>query len=171
MGSVLNVGDVDGWGLFGVLDETEDGLLCHRCGHRYTHLGLHAWRGHGITADAYREAHGLARSRGLVATPTREVIANNAREQLATKPAFLASRSPATASSTPRSISPEGREAVRATNRASPGRRRSGTVVICEQCGSRFCPLAGARRRRFCSRSCASIYSRAARNTSEIDAL
>lgn len=160
---MLEVGDVDGWGQFGVLDETDEGLLCHRCGQRYTHLGLHAWRGHGITADTYREAHGLARSRGLVATPTREVIADNARERLSAKDAFLAARSPAEASSIPRNISPQGREAVRATNRASRGRGRIGTVVECEQCGSLFCPLAGARRRRFCTRSCASIYGRAAR--------
>jgi predicted transcriptional regulator len=49
-----------------VLDEDDAGLLCHECGHRFQHLGLHVWEAHGPTAREYRMAHGLLRSRGLV---------------------------------------------------------------------------------------------------------
>ena len=38
----MNVGDPDGYGEFGVLDEDAGGLLCHECGRRFSHLGLHA---------------------------------------------------------------------------------------------------------------------------------
>ncbi|MBA2694616.1 MAG: MucR family transcriptional regulator, partial [Actinobacteria bacterium] len=61
-------------GRFGVVDETADGLLCHECGRRFIHLGLHVYKAHGVTANEYRVAHGLRR-RGLVVAPTAEVIA------------------------------------------------------------------------------------------------
>lgn len=81
----MEVGEQDGHGRFGVLDENDDGLLCHECGRRFTHLSLHAWRGHGITAEEYRCSHSLPRSRGLITSPTREVIAENARRSFAGK--------------------------------------------------------------------------------------
>ncbi len=62
----LEVGAPDGHGRFGMLDEDDEGLLCHECGHRFQHLGLHVWKAHGLTAREYRMAHGLLRSRGLV---------------------------------------------------------------------------------------------------------
>lgn len=157
---VLSVGEPDGVGRFGVLDIDDDGLLCHECGVRFLHLGLHVWRAHGITARAYRLAHGLARTRGLVAEPLRARLAENARDRLDAKPRFLAARSPQNAAAAPREISPAGREALRVFN-SRRGTGRLGTVVICERCAAAFCPLEGARRRRFCSRSCASAHSRA----------
>lgn len=66
----MQVGDRDGFGRYGELDETDEGLLCHKCGGRFTHLGVHVYKAHGLTAAAYRQAHGLSR-RGLVTTPTR----------------------------------------------------------------------------------------------------
>ncbi len=50
----MRVGERDGYGRYGMLDETSDGLLCHECGQRFTHLGLHVYRRHGMTAAAYR---------------------------------------------------------------------------------------------------------------------
>ncbi|WP_454293547.1 hypothetical protein [Salana multivorans] len=157
----MNVGDRDGHGRFGVLDEDADGLLCHECGRRFTHLGLHAWKGHGMTADAYRQAHGLARSRGLVDGPTRQTIADNARRGLPGKARFVAARDPAAASAARLSSGVGMSPAGLAASRSRPGRGRLGTVVVCEWCGVEFCPLAGARKRRFCSRSCASRATRA----------
>ncbi len=154
------VGDADGQGLFGVLDETDEGLLCHECSRRFKHLGLHAWRGHGKSAVAYRIDHGLARSRGLVASTIREVIAENARRSMPTKTGLVAARSPRKASAAQgrgtAAISPQGLEAIRASNQSRRGRTRKGTVVTCERCGVQFCPLTAAKKRRFCSRSCAS---------------
>lgn len=149
------VGDPDGEGHFGVLDEDTDGLLCHECGQRFTHLGLHAWKGHGLTADQYRQAHGLARSRGLVTSSTRATIVANARRTLATKPQFIAARDPAAALAARLRdgivASPAGREA----SLAKPGRGRRGTVVVCGWCQVEFCPLTAIKKRRYCSRSCA----------------
>lgn len=161
----MNLGDRDGHGHFGMLDENDDGLLCHECGRRFTHLGLHAWRGHGLTAGEYRKAHGLSRSRGLIASATRQVIASNARRSFPGKSQFIAARDPTAARAARKTsgagMSPEGL----ATSRARLGQGRKGAVVVCEQCGCAFCPLTGASRRRFCSRSCA---SRAARWTKTI---
>lgn len=159
------VGEPDGAGLFGVLDETDEGLLCHECGDRFVHLGLHAWRRHGLPAAAYRQRHGLSRRRGLVATSTRTVMADNARKNLAANEPFLQARSPLAAAAAPRLVSPQGRERIIAANRATRGaRRRLGTVVVCERCGAAFCPLSSARKRRFCSRSCAAAHARSLGN-------
>lgn len=161
---IMIVGDHDGYGHFGVLDEDADGLLCHECGRRFTHLGLHAYRAHALTAGEYREAHGLARSRGLVANPTREAITENAKRTFKSKPKFIRARDPAAATaarlaSTTTTMSPEGL----AASRARPGRGRRGTVVVCAWCGAQFCPLTAARKRRFCSRRCAGKAARADR--------
>lgn len=157
----MNVGDPDGHGQFGLLDETADGLLCHECGDRFTHLGLHAWKRHGTTSTQYRQAHGLARSRGLVAAETRAVITQNAAKSFSRKTKFLQARDPiaATAARLEHGIamSPAGL----AASRARPGRGRQGTVVTCAWCGAQFCPLTSARRRKCCSRSCSSRATRA----------
>ncbi|WP_446666624.1 MucR family transcriptional regulator [Flexivirga sp. B27] len=157
----MNLGDRDGHGHYGVLDEDSDGLLCHECGRRFTHLGLHAWKGHGITAADYRQEHGLARSRGLVATSTRNALTHNARRSFATKKAFLTNRDPAAATAARLSNNVGMSPAGLAASRSRPGQGRLGTVVVCGWCQSQFCPLSGARRRRFCSKSCASKATRA----------
>lgn len=162
------VGDPDGFGTFGVLDETADGLLCHVCGSRFIHLGLHAFKGHEVTAAEYRAAHGLGR-RGLVVTSTAQTIADNARRTMDSRPAFIEARDPAAASAAqrrgPAAISPAGLGAIRESARARRGAHRLGTVVTCEWCGVQFCPLVGAARRRFCSRSCSARNNRQARET------
>ncbi|WP_081477409.1 MucR family transcriptional regulator [Kocuria rhizophila] len=164
----VNVGEKDGHGHYGVVDEEADGLLCHECGRRFTHLGLHAWKRHELTAAEYREAHGLARSRGLVASGIRETLAENARRSLPTKSGFLAARDPAAASearlSNAVSMSPAGL----AASRSKPGHSRKGTAVVCAWCGTEFCPLSGAKKRRFCSRSCASRSARSVDRSADL---
>lgn len=160
------VGDPDGFGHFGIVDSDPEGVLCHECGRRFAHLGLHAWRGHGITADQYRERHGLPR-KGLVADATREAVVANARRTLADKPAFVTARDPVRASRAQRrgegAISPAGLEAIRDTSRRLRGLRRQGIVVACEWCGVQFCPLLAPGKRRFCTKACASRHNRASR--------
>lgn len=160
---MLAVGDPDGFGQFGVLEEDDEGLQCHECGRRFTHLGLHAFKAHGMSADEYRQAHGLRR-RGLVAAATRAVIVENARRALPGRAAFIAARDPKTASAAQQrgtdAISPAGLAAIRAYARSRRGTQRFGTVITCEWCGVEFCPLVSAARRRFCSRSCASKHTR-----------
>lgn len=162
----MEVGDADGFGRYGAVDEDAGGLLCHECGERFAHLGLHAYRAHGMTAAAYRSAHGLGR-RGLVARSTGLTIAENARAQLSRNPNFVLRRDPVKATAARLEagsvISPEGLEALRQANAVRRGQHRLGTVVTCEWCGAQFCPLRGAKRRRFCSRTCASTHNRRVR--------
>ncbi|WP_368859565.1 MucR family transcriptional regulator [Georgenia satyanarayanai] len=163
----MEVGDEDGHGRFGVLEEDADGLLCHECGQRFVHLGLHVYRAHGLTAAEYRQAHGLGR-RGLVAASTRQALADGARARLPRNSAFLERRDPAKATAARLAagsvFSPAGLEAMRQASASRRGQQRLGTVVTCAQCGVQFCPLTDAKRRRFCSRSCASKYNRARRS-------
>lgn len=160
----MQIGDEDGHGRYGVLDEDADGLLCHECGHRFAHLGLHAYKAHGLTAKEYREEHGLRR-RGMVAEATRETIAANARERFALKPAFTQRRDPARATHARLAagfeLSAAGQEALRTARVQRNKERRLGTVVACGWCGVEFCPLVGAKKRRFCSYSCSSRHTRA----------
>lgn len=159
----MRVGERDGFGRFGVLDDSPDGLLCHECGRRFAHLGLHVFKAHEMTAAEYRAAHGLGR-RGLVAQGTREAIAANARASLLRKPLFLQRRDPRKATQARLDagspFSPAGVEALRQASARRRGSSRSGRVVTCRWCGLEFCPLTRPGRRRFCSRSCASRYTR-----------
>ena len=69
----LSYGDPDGYGRYGVLDTDAHGLLiCHDCGDSWRHLATHARLAHGLLAAAYRERHGLGRSRRLIAPGTSE---------------------------------------------------------------------------------------------------
>lgn len=153
----MKIGDPDGHGQYGVVDENTDGLLCHECGHRFTHLGLHVWRRHELTAADFRQAHGLSKVRGLVASETRSVIIANAQRTFSSKAQFVASRDPALATAARleqgAGMSPAGLAASR--TRRAQGRR--GTVVVCEWCKAEFCPLTSASRRRFCTKSHASL--------------
>lgn len=64
-------GAADGHGRYGILDTDAHGLLiCHECGRAWKHLATHARAAHDLLAAAYREKHGLARSRRLVAPTT-----------------------------------------------------------------------------------------------------
>lgn len=160
----MEVGDEDGHGRYGVLDEDAAGLLCHECGRRFTHLGLHVYKAHGLTAREYHAAHGLG-GRGLVAEATRRTIAENARDRLPLKTSFVQRRDPARATAARLGagsvISPAGLEALRRASTARRGQQRLGTVVVCGWCAVEFCPLVAAKKRRFCSRSCASRRTRA----------
>lgn len=58
---MLAYGDPDGHGRYGILDLTEDGrLVCHECGVTALALGRHAVAHHDLTANQYRQRHGLA---------------------------------------------------------------------------------------------------------------
>ena len=159
----MELGERDGFGLYGQVSGDEYGLVCHECGRTFTHLGLHAYKAHGITADQYRQEHGLRRRQGLVVSGTREKLRQNAAASLATKTTFLAHRDPgaaSAASAAKRSSTAAGRAASAATGK--PGRGRLGTVIQCLRCGALFCPLASARRRTYCSKRCAGQAARAA---------
>ena len=162
MGERLDVGSPDGYGTYGVVDLRGRELICHECGQAHRHLGLHVYRAHGLRAAEYRRRHGLARGRGLVADDLREVIRANASARMdqPAGQAFIRSRDPGQATSE-RLAHWEGfapqvllEQATRAAYLGRASRRPR--VVTCEGCGAIFCPLTAAKRRRFCSKSCAS---------------
>lgn len=164
------VGEPDGFGRYGVLEVTSGGLLtCAGCGGLFRHLGLHVYRAHGLTAAGYRDQHGLARGRGLVAADLHRVMADKARARMDTPAGerFTAARDPAAASAARiagwAGFAPQVLAQLRQHN---PNRGRPVQQVEvelnCELCGSRFCPLSG-KRRRFCSRSCATTVTAANR--------
>jgi hypothetical protein len=153
----LSLGDPDGYGRYGVLEEQPGGLVCHECGRTFPSLGLHAYRGHGMTAAQYRERHGLQRTAGLITAELRARIQDNARAQMASSAgqAFIEARDPQRAQAARLAQPRPWRTATRATNRAArAGKGRRGTEVTCANpdCRAVFCPLTGAKRRQFCSR-------------------
>jgi hypothetical protein len=78
----LKYGMVDGHGIHGKLTAgTDGGLICHECGSERQFLGRHV-REHGMTADQYREAHGLGRSTSLAADALRATWSEKSSERV-----------------------------------------------------------------------------------------
>lgn len=67
----------DGYGRFGTLDFQDGKIICHECGKAYKQLATHLYGAHGISADAYREAHGLGRTTRLVAPSVRQKMSES----------------------------------------------------------------------------------------------
>jgi hypothetical protein len=59
------------YGSFGELLVVGAKVICHICGRQYKSVAVHAVQAHGITADEYREAFGLARGHALEGPSTR----------------------------------------------------------------------------------------------------
>jgi len=55
----LRVGDRSGHGVWGRVDRTAEGILCHECGQRFASLGIHLARAHELTVRVYRDRHGI----------------------------------------------------------------------------------------------------------------
>ncbi|MGP3938431.1 MucR family transcriptional regulator [Streptomyces sp. 6N106] len=53
-----------------MLDDDGTQVLCHECGKRYRMLPTHLLRAHGLTADQYRLAHGIAPRQPLESAST-----------------------------------------------------------------------------------------------------
>ncbi|MGQ0718444.1 MAG: hypothetical protein ACT4NP_14260 [Pseudonocardiales bacterium] len=62
-----------------VIESGTGRVCCHLCGRWYVSLGSHV-RAHGYTADSYRDAMGLCRSRSLVAETLSRSIATRQAE-------------------------------------------------------------------------------------------
>ena len=92
-GDQSQVGEPDGHGLFGLLDEDAEDS-CAICGWRGPHLGLHAYKGHGMSARQYKLEHGLRRSKGLVATAVLEKLVEHGTAQMPSRTGLIAARDP-----------------------------------------------------------------------------
>ena len=45
--------------MWGRVDRTAEGILCHECGQRFASLGIHLARAHELTVRVYRDRHGI----------------------------------------------------------------------------------------------------------------
>ncbi|MFI1189404.1 MucR family transcriptional regulator [Streptomyces californicus] len=153
-GELARFGQPDGHGLYGILDDDGQSVLCHECGGRYRSLGGHAFGAHGMTADEYKAAHGLARSRSLASSALRETFSARSVAQVGTAAwqRFEAARDPQAAADA-RTFPPGPAQARRllAENAVRNGRKARKTVVrTCPECGAQWCPLPGGYNRTTC---------------------
>ena len=123
----LSLGDPDGYGRYGVLEEQPGGLVGHECGRTFPSLGLHAYRGHGTTAAQYRERHGLQRTAGLITADLRARIRDNARAHMASSAgqAFIQAGDPQRAQAARLARSLPWRTATRGDEPSGPRRQGS----------------------------------------------
>lgn len=66
------VGEASAHGLWGLVDRTASGILCHECGQRFASLGIHLVRAHDLSTRAYRHRHGLPATASLAVRGTSE---------------------------------------------------------------------------------------------------
>lgn len=66
------VGEPFRGGYWGIVDETDEGVLCYECGKRFRHLGTHLPGAHGMRAVDYKDLYGIPRTQSLAATQLRE---------------------------------------------------------------------------------------------------
>lgn len=68
----MRIGDPDGHGEYGRLTHTEEGIICHECGHAFHQLATHVRTVHGYSGAAeYRAVHGLRLREKLVSKATQ----------------------------------------------------------------------------------------------------
>lgn len=124
------------------------------------------WPAPTVSPPTPTEPRGLKRTRGLIAAEIRAKITETAARRYATggSEALKRPRNPAAATTArlaknrPRAA--ETAVVIAAAAGAPRPQTRLGTVVTCQWCDAEFCPLTGAARRRFCTRSCASRHNR-----------
>jgi hypothetical protein len=148
-------GQPDGYGRYGMIEETGRGLVCHECGATRHGLAGHVYRSHGMAAEEYRTAHGLPRGRGLVSSSVQEKQSRAARDRIGSPSwvAFDPPRDPVAAShSRDRLTSPapavHKAKADRAADLGAASRKTR--VRVCPGCGAQWCPLPGGYQRRTC---------------------
>lgn len=151
---LAHVGQRDGHGLYGVLDNDGDTVLCHECGRRLRALGSHIVSAHGMTAAEYRTAHGLPRGQGLVSRAVHEAQSARASSRVGTAgwARLEAARDPAAAAAARTWDRPAPAIAAESAERARVNGRRArrGVVRTCPHCAAQWCPLPGGYQRQTC---------------------
>ncbi len=165
------LGQPDGHGHYGELDDDGTTVGCHECDLRFKALARHLQYTHGMTPEQYRQAHGLPRGLALQPAALVQAAADRARARIGT-PGWLRfeqQRDPAVAAAArtteqrgPRSPVTAARNAELALTNSR--RTRRPRVIACVVCGAEWCPLPGGYRRRICgSHECRSAIARARR--------
>ena len=73
-----------GYGLLGIVERDETGVLCHECGRWFGGLSWHITKTHGMSVAEYRSVHQLPAGAPLVSLATSAKISANSREQIGT---------------------------------------------------------------------------------------
>ena len=71
-------------------DEGEDKVRCHECGAWHAALGGHVWSRHAMTAQEYKDKHGLNRSSALCSEAIRVKLVNHGRASAAVQAGAIA---------------------------------------------------------------------------------
>lgn len=125
------IGSPDGVGWYGVLTETPAGLLCHECGWEGTHLGLHAYKSHGLRAIDYKRRHGLRLSQGLIVAAVRQRMSQIRTEN--PNPYLAAARDPAAARPHPGTTPPRPRHRMRRMRKCVLPAHQRGPAPLLQQ--------------------------------------
>ena len=80
----MKVGDLDGFGRFGVLDRDEDTVVCHECGKSYRSLVQHLHYTHQMSTADYRARHGLPAGLPLTCLETSRSISEKSAARVGT---------------------------------------------------------------------------------------
>ena len=72
------IGSPSGHGLYGIIDDDGETVLCHECGRRVVSVGNHLTKHDGMTAREYKITHGLPLGSSLASSAHRETARRNA---------------------------------------------------------------------------------------------
>lgn len=142
----MQVGDKSGFGRYGILDGGDDRILCHECGKSYKRLGVHVTMAHDMTADDYKERHGIPRGTGLVSPSLHRTISGRAKQRVGSEgwQRMVKKRDPVAASRARSAESFQRRgadiEAHRQTSRANIKGVRKPVTRRCKVCGGLIPP-------------------------------
>ncbi len=75
---------VSGFGLLGIVDRTEDGVLCHECGRWLGGLAWHISKIHGMSIMEYRDKHQLPATVPLVSLSTSQRLSVTSIQRMGT---------------------------------------------------------------------------------------
>jgi hypothetical protein len=125
------VGRPSGFGLFGVIDRDDDGVLCHECGRWLRFLGRHIHREHDLDELQFRQRHGLAANDPLCCRDMSQAIGAASTERIGT-PDWKRFRSAGDAVAE-QSL----RAAAEASRRPAPGRSAAGAQRLSEMSKAR----------------------------------
>ena len=96
----MKPGDKDGYGRYGYLDGDDERVTCHECGKMCASVAAHANLAHGMSANEYRQAHGLPQRVALVAPRMSRRMSKSAKSRVGSEgwERMVAKRDPTAAS-------------------------------------------------------------------------
>lgn len=164
----MQPGDKDGYGRYGHIEETVDGLLCHECGKHYRSLAAHAYGSHGMTADQYRAEHGIPQRVTLITGDMRTALSEASTGRIGTDAwkRLEEARNPTTAARarTPESFQRRGEDRQRQieTAKRNIAGVRKPITRRCKVCGAL---IRGRKDKATCSPLCGRIDTYRAKST------